>query len=335
MLTNGKEFNERMTFNLHEYQWHLLSVYSQYVTSVVGDMIIDLSHIHQVYFNGMLDTVPRHGHLSLSDVKVVTDFEIVKRGINCLKEIHWRKMWERLFHHMMGCSGWAFQLLQKLFPLKVSGKFAGGIVAPYTVYKGKAALSAAPVLPTFSKLDSGGLKVHRRGSIMLTFWPASGERKYDWEKRQRFALSATEVGSLISLASKDSCEFFHDPSMLSSNAGQVRKTLSVKPNDSGYFISLSVVNNIQKTNDRFSVPVTSAEFAVMRTAFSVWQTVLLPYLSEIQIRLSCCFLARKRYCGIPMLPETENANYVLEFFTSRGVMFQFFVSMSPEDMGTD
>lgn len=148
------------------------------------------------------------------------------------------------------------------------GKFAGGIVAPYTVYKGKAALSAAPVLPTFSKLDSGGLKVHRRGTIMLTFWPASGERKYDWEKRQRFALSATEVGSLISLASKDSCEFFHDPSMLSSNAGQVRKTLSVKPNDSGYFISLSVVNNIQKTNDRFSVPVTSAEFAVMRTAFS-------------------------------------------------------------------
>lgn len=41
-----------------------------------------------------------------------------------------------------------------------------------------------------------------------------------------------------------------------------------------------MVNNIQKTNDRFSVPVTSAEFAVMRTAFSVWQTVLLPYLSE-------------------------------------------------------
>lgn len=46
------------------------------------------------------------------------------------------------------------------------------------------------------------------------------------------------------------------------------------------FFFAGVVNNIQKTNDRFSVPVTSAEFAVMRTAFSVWQTVLLPYLSE-------------------------------------------------------
>ncbi|GFY95196.1 similar to WHIRLY 2 [Actinidia rufa] len=100
--------------------------------------------------------------------------------------------------------------------------------------------------------QSGILKVDRSGTIMLTFWPAIGERKYDWEKRQKFALSATEVGSLISLGSKDSCEFFHDPSMLSSNAGQVRKSLSVKPHDSGYFISLAIgvnlLNNLQGTN---------------------------------------------------------------------------------------
>ncbi|XAR55679.1 hypothetical protein NMG60_11035836 [Bertholletia excelsa] len=149
-----------------------------------------------------------------------------------------------------------------------SGTFAGRVFAPYSIYKGKAALSVTPVLPTFSKMNSGGLKVDRRGSIMLTFMPAAGERKYDWEKRQVFALSATEVGSLISLGSGDSCEFFHDPSMLSSNAGQVRKSLSVKPNDTGYFISLNVVNNILKKNERFTVPVTTAEFAVMRTAFS-------------------------------------------------------------------
>ncbi|XP_052190382.1 single-stranded DNA-binding protein WHY2, mitochondrial [Diospyros lotus] len=148
------------------------------------------------------------------------------------------------------------------------GKFASRIFAPYSVYKGKAALSATPVLPKFTKMNSGGLKVDRQGSIMLRFWPAVGERKYDWEKRQLFALSATEVGSLISLGPKDSCEFFHDPSMLSSNAGQVRKSLSVKPHDNGYFISLSVVNNILKTNDRLTVPVSTAEFAVMRTAFS-------------------------------------------------------------------
>ncbi|KAL3513316.1 hypothetical protein ACH5RR_026033 [Cinchona calisaya] len=144
------------------------------------------------------------------------------------------------------------------------------IFASYSVYKGKAALSASPRLPTLSKLDSGGVKVDRKGSIMLTFWPAVSERKYDWEKKQHFALSATEVGSMINLGPQDSCEFFHDPAMLSSNAGKVRKSLSIKPHSdgSGYFFSLNVVNNILKTNERLVVPVTSAEFAVMRTAFS-------------------------------------------------------------------
>ncbi|KAK6116713.1 hypothetical protein DH2020_049533 [Rehmannia glutinosa] len=156
------------------------------------------------------------------------------------------------------------------------GKPTARTFAPYSIYKGKAALSADPLLPMFSQLESGDYRVERRGVIMLTFWPAIGERKYDWDKRQKFALSATEVGSLISLGSKDSCEFFHDPSMLSSNAGQVRKSLSIKAHadGSGYFVSLSVVNNILKTNDRFVVPVTTAEFAVMRAAF----TFALPHI---------------------------------------------------------
>ncbi|KAL8482347.1 hypothetical protein ACS0TY_028497 [Phlomoides rotata] len=150
------------------------------------------------------------------------------------------------------------------------------IFAPYTLFKGKAALSADPLLPTFSKLESGNYRVERRGVIMLTFWPAIGERKYDWDKRQKFALSATEVGTLIAWDSNDSCEFFHDPSMLSSNAGQVRKSFSIKAHSggTGYFFNLNVVNNVLKTNDRFTVPVTPAEFAVMRTAF----TFALPHM---------------------------------------------------------
>ncbi|KAK1396415.1 Single-stranded DNA-binding protein WHY2, mitochondrial [Heracleum sosnowskyi] len=150
------------------------------------------------------------------------------------------------------------------------GRVSDRVFANYNIYKGKAALSASPRLPQFSKLDSGCLKVDRQGTIMLSFSPAIGERKYDWEKKQLFALSATEIGSLISLGPDESCEFFHDPSMKSSNAGQVRKTLQVKPHadGSGYFISLSVVNNVQKISERVTVPVTKAEFAVMRTAFS-------------------------------------------------------------------
>ncbi|MBA0710202.1 hypothetical protein Golax_025191, partial [Gossypium laxum] len=124
-----------------------------------------------------------------------------------------------------------------------TGNANGRVFAPYTIYKGKASVSISPVLPTFVKLDSdnGGLKVNRGGSIMLTFCPAIGERKYDWEQRQKFALSPTEVGSLISMGAHDASEFYHDPSMKSSNAGQVSKKLCIKAFDggNGYMISLS------------------------------------------------------------------------------------------------
>uniref|UniRef100_A0A0A9CVM8 Uncharacterized protein n=1 Tax=Arundo donax TaxID=35708 RepID=A0A0A9CVM8_ARUDO len=58
--------------------------------------------------------------------------------------------------------------------------------------------------------------------------------------------------------------------MKSSHEGQVKKSLSITPlgSDSGYFVNLTVLNNVQKTTDRLSVPVTKAEFAVMRTALS-------------------------------------------------------------------
>ncbi|KAL9273931.1 Single-stranded DNA-binding protein WHY2, mitochondrial-like protein [Drosera capensis] len=144
------------------------------------------------------------------------------------------------------------------------------IYADFNVYKGKAALSASPVLPKFSRIDSGGLRVDRHGVMMLGFTPALGERKYDWDRKQLFALSVTEIGSMINLDPNGSCEFFHDPSMKSSNAGQVRKTLSVKSHGdgSGYFISLAVADSVKKINERITVPVTSAEFAVMRSAFN-------------------------------------------------------------------
>ncbi|CAM0946737.1 unnamed protein product [Alopecurus aequalis] len=143
--------------------------------------------------------------------------------------------------------------------------------ASYTVFKGKAALSISPILPVFTKLESGASRVNRIGSVMLTFFPAVGQRKYDYAKKQLFALSPTEVGSVITLGPAESCEFFHDPSMKSSNEGQVRKSLTITPlgnDNNGYFLNIKVENVAQKTNERMSVPVTKAEFAVMRTALS-------------------------------------------------------------------
>ncbi|PKA56640.1 Single-stranded DNA-binding protein WHY2, mitochondrial [Apostasia shenzhenica] len=145
---------------------------------------------------------------------------------------------------------------------------SGRAYADYSIFKGKAALVMTPLPARFSKMDSGGLKVDRKGVVLLKFMPAIGQRKYDYEKKQYFALSATEVGSLIGLGPTETCEFFHDPSMKSSLEGLVKKTLTVSPlgDGNGYFFNLSVLNAVQKTNERLSVPVTKAEFAVIRAA---------------------------------------------------------------------
>ncbi|TQD80514.1 hypothetical protein C1H46_033930 [Malus baccata] len=47
--------------------------------------------------------------------------------------------------------------------------------------------------------------------VLLQFAPAAGVRVYDWSRKQVFSLSVTEIGSLVSLGSKESLEFFHDP----------------------------------------------------------------------------------------------------------------------------
>ncbi|PKA65040.1 Single-stranded DNA-binding protein WHY2, mitochondrial [Apostasia shenzhenica] len=147
---------------------------------------------------------------------------------------------------------------------------SGKAYADFSIFKGKAALVVTPLPARFSKMDTGSVKVDRKGVVLLKFLPAIGQRKYDSEKKQIFALSASEVGCLISLGPAESCDFFHDPSMKSSLEGQIKKTLTVCPigEGAGYFFNLSVLNAIQKTNERLSVPVTKAEFSVMRTAFT-------------------------------------------------------------------
>ncbi|KAH7663791.1 Whirly transcription factor protein [Dioscorea alata] len=161
---------------------------------------------------------------------------------------------------------------------------SGRTFAEFSIFKGKAALSMSPIMPKFTKMDSGISKVDRRGVVLLKFMPAIGTRKYDWEKRQFFALSAIEVGSLISLGPTESCEFFHDPSMKSSLEGQVKKTLTVSPmgSDGGFFFGLT-----EKKTERFSVPVTKAEYAVIRAACGFvlphimgWDQVVRPHLES-------------------------------------------------------
>ncbi|XP_047317134.1 single-stranded DNA-binding protein WHY1, chloroplastic-like [Impatiens glandulifera] len=146
----------------------------------------------------------------------------------------------------------------------------------HSIYKGKAALTVEPRMPDFLPLDSGDFKLSKEGFVLLQFAPAAGVRQYDWSRKQVFSLSVTEIGSLISLGARDSCEFFHDPFKGKSDEGKVRKVLKVEPlpDGSGHFFNLSVQNKLVNVDESIYIPVTKAEFTVLISAFNF----ILPYL---------------------------------------------------------
>uniref|UniRef100_A0A7N0ULW7 Uncharacterized protein n=1 Tax=Kalanchoe fedtschenkoi TaxID=63787 RepID=A0A7N0ULW7_KALFE len=146
----------------------------------------------------------------------------------------------------------------------------------YSIYKGKAALTVEPRAPEFSLMDSGAYKISKDGFVYLQFAPASGFRQYDWSRKQVFSLSVFEVGSIISLGPKDSCEFFHDPFKGRSDEGKVRKVLKVEPlpDGSGHFFNLSVQNRLLNVDESIYIPINKAEFTVLVSAMKF----ILPYL---------------------------------------------------------
>ncbi|GAU23858.1 hypothetical protein TSUD_369660 [Trifolium subterraneum] len=128
----------------------------------------------------------------------------------------------------------------------------------HSIYKGKAALTITPRPPEFVPLDDlvesdarlwiywcysavGAYKITKDGYLLLQFAPSLGPRQYDWNSKQIFSLSVAEMGSVISLGGRESCEFFHDPFMGKSDEGKVRKVFKVEPlpDGSGYFFNLS------------------------------------------------------------------------------------------------
>ncbi|KAJ0240436.1 Single-stranded DNA-binding protein WHY3 [Hirschfeldia incana] len=147
----------------------------------------------------------------------------------------------------------------------------------HSIYKGKAALTIEPRAPEFVALESGAFKLSREGFLLLQFAPAAGVRQYDWSRKQVFSLSVTEIGNLVSLGPRESCEFFHDPNKgKGSDEGKVRKVLKVEPlpDGSGRFFNLSVQNKLLNVDESVYIPITKAEFAVLISAFNF----ILPHL---------------------------------------------------------
>ncbi|KAH9304418.1 hypothetical protein KI387_008822, partial [Taxus chinensis] len=143
-------------------------------------------------------------------------------------------------------------------------------VADHIVHEGETALYMKAIAPDFRLLDSGAMKLSKEGAVLLSFAHSVGEKQYDLNKKQVFALKVTELGTLLSLSSNESCEFFHDTLKHTSAAGKIHKVLQVTPfpNGPGYFLSLKVSDKIKNIEEHFSVPITKAEFTLMRGTFN-------------------------------------------------------------------
>ncbi|KAJ7565005.1 hypothetical protein O6H91_02G044000 [Diphasiastrum complanatum] len=159
---------------------------------------------------------------------------------------------------------------------ETSGNQDRKIFANFAFYKGKSAMNITPMKPIFKLAETGSAFIYKEGALFLEIAPAVGQRKYDWNKKQVFALSVLELGTLLGLSPEEGCEFYHDPNMGKSDAGMVRKVFKVEPmaDKSGYFFNLAVSNKLDKSDGRLSIPISKAEFAVIRSAINY----IIPYL---------------------------------------------------------
>ncbi|CAH8358214.1 unnamed protein product [Eruca vesicaria subsp. sativa] len=133
----------------------------------------------------------------------------------------------------------------------------------HSIYKGKAALTIEPRAPEFVALESGAFKLLKEGFLLLQFSPAAGVRQYDWSRKQVFSLSVTDIGNLVGLGPKESCEFLHDR-----NKGK------------GLKISFEIhyCNKLSNVDESVYIPITKAEFAVLISTFNF----ILPHLISWQ-----------------------------------------------------
>ncbi|GAU38717.1 hypothetical protein TSUD_396460 [Trifolium subterraneum] len=152
------------------------------------------------------------------------------------------------------------------------GELPAKVYVGHSIYKAKGVLTVSPRSPQFIRLNSGSwaFKTSKEGSVMLEFAPSAGAYLYDWNRKQVFSLSVDEIGNLINLGPKESCEFVHDLSVGRSDT-KVTKVLKVEPllDRSGHMFNISVQNKLENINENILIPVTKAEFAVFNSLFEV------------------------------------------------------------------
>ncbi|BAU00933.1 Single-stranded DNA-binding protein [Vigna angularis] len=155
------------------------------------------------------------------------------------------------------------------------------VYADYSVYTAKGVLTLTPKPPEFESKASGAFGVSREGYMLLQFAPSVGteESIYDWNQKQVFSLSVSEMGTLICLGAMESWEFSRKTAKAKSNGIEVRKVLKVEPllDATSHSFSLSVYKkpaNMEEIEENIYLPITRAQLAVLRSIFNY----IVPYL---------------------------------------------------------
>ncbi|MHA1290606.1 MAG: hypothetical protein ACTSPB_24745 [Candidatus Thorarchaeota archaeon] len=134
--------------------------------------------------------------------------------------------------------------------------------APYTFYKGKAALRVT-IIPA-KEVQNGQYTNTEPGMILLEIAPAKGKQSYDWDKKIVFSLNPAEVASIeVNRLSKKATSLFHDPNMKSDKQGQVTKSLKINSvQNGGYAFNFLESNNGTKHN--VSIVLSASEYYLFR-----------------------------------------------------------------------
>lgn len=148
----------------------------------------------------------------------------------------------------------------------------------WTVYKSKSAMSVSLVRPRYMQNPDGSFKIEREGGLSLEFATAlqggpqessNANRKYDWQNKQKFHLSATELALIVDepLATH---QFYHDPKKGTPEENTIGKNLKWNPpaNDKDpkatWYMNLTVSNKAASGSLNYSIGLTKGELAVLK-----------------------------------------------------------------------
>jgi hypothetical protein len=158
-------------------------------------------------------------------------------------------------------------------------------------------MSLKVIKPTWERVATGsGIKMSRDGVLLLEFATSKGEREYDWEGKQNFALSATECAEVLEAVETGTAKnFFHDPNKMGIGEGSITKSLRVTPaRETGWFFSLSV-NQRDSGAIKFDTILSNAELRVIRTLMNV------SYDGFGWMCCTCVFLYSRTRCSTNVL----------------------------------